>query len=98
MKTSGGQKSDFALVELIQGVNRCSEKETADGKCWMVTPVRLPDLDIFIPKLQLVRTLGTILFLFVLGFNVIPDRMGSYSVLLWSVRISAAAGCYHEHF
>ena len=62
MKTSGGQKSDFALVELIHGVNRCSEKETEDGKCWTVTPVRLPDLDIFIPKLQLVRTLGTILF------------------------------------
>ena len=45
---SNGQETDFALVELDQSVNVCSPRETSDGRCWRVTPVRLPDPFIYI--------------------------------------------------
>ena len=55
---SGGQKSDFAVVELLRSVNICSPEETKKGLCWRVTPVRLPDPSINIRQLQKVRTMG----------------------------------------
>merc|ERR1719186_352828 len=55
---SGGNKTDFALVELLRSVNICSQEETKNGLCWRVTPVRLPDTFIDIKQLQAVRTMG----------------------------------------
>ena len=57
-KNSKGTKTDFAIVELLRDVNTCSPEETKAGKCWLVTPVRLPDPGIYIKQLQTVRTMG----------------------------------------
>ena len=38
-----GQRNDFALIELVESANTCTQEETAQGRCWPVTPVRLPD-------------------------------------------------------
>ena len=51
-------KTDFALVELSRSVNLCSPEEREGGRCWTVTPVRLPDPFIYIKELEIVRTLG----------------------------------------
>ena len=55
---TSGQKTDLAMIELVYSVNICTEKETQDGLCWPITPVRLPDPFIYIKPLQEVRTLG----------------------------------------
>ena len=53
-----GQRTDFALIELAESANTCTQEETARGRCWPVTPVRLPDPFIHIKEGQRVRTLG----------------------------------------
>ena len=53
-----GEKSDFALVELVKSVNACGSQDISSGRCWPITPVGLPDPDISIKKRQKVRTLG----------------------------------------
>ena len=53
-----GQRTDFALIELAESSNTCTQEETAQGRCWPVTPVRLPDPSIQIKEGQRVRTLG----------------------------------------
>ena len=55
---SGRTKTDFALVELESSVNSCTAEETQKGRCWLITPVKLPDEFMIIPPLQEVRTLG----------------------------------------
>jgi len=55
---SGRTKTDFALVELESSVNSCTGEETRKGRCWSITPVKLPDQFMIIPPLQEVRTLG----------------------------------------
>ena len=53
-------KTDFAVIELIREVNACSSQEIAAGRCWTVTPVKLPNIDISIENAELVRTLGNL--------------------------------------
>merc|ERR1711970_1474243 len=53
-----GLKNDFALIELSESANTCTEQETVDGKCWKIDPVRLPDPSLELSRLQKVRTLG----------------------------------------
>ena len=53
-----GQRTDFALIEFAESANTCTQEETARGRCWPVTPVRLPDPFIHINEGQRVRTLG----------------------------------------
>ena len=53
-----GQRTDFALIELAESANICTQEETARGRCWPVTPVRLPDPSFQIKEGQKVRTLG----------------------------------------
>jgi hypothetical protein len=55
---TNGQKTDFALIELVKDVNICSELESKKDLCWEVTPIMLPEQDISIEDLQVVRTLG----------------------------------------
>ena len=52
------ERTDFALIELAESANTCTQEETAQGRCWPVTPVRLPDPFIHIKEGQRVRTLG----------------------------------------
>ena len=55
---TSGEKTDLAIVELVNSINIFTKEETQKGLCWPVTPVRLPDTFVFINPLQKVRTLG----------------------------------------
>ena len=50
-----GQKTDFAIVELVQSVNTCSE---TNRDCWPISPVKLVNPLTVIEPGQEVRTLG----------------------------------------
>jgi hypothetical protein len=67
---TSGQKTDLAMIELVDSVNTCTEKETQDGLCWTITPVRLPDPFIYIKPLQEVRTLGKHIHTNIIGFYI----------------------------
>ena len=52
------EPSDIAIVELHSSVNNCSDSETKAGKCWKITPVKLPSNDLEIRENQTVHALG----------------------------------------
>ena len=52
------ERTDFALIELAESANTCTQEEIAQVRCWPVTPVRLPDPSIQIKEGQRLRTLG----------------------------------------
>ena len=55
---SDGEPSDIAIVELHSSVNNCSDADVKAGKCWKITPVKLPPADIEIRENQTVLALG----------------------------------------
>ena len=50
-----GQKTDFAIIELVNSVNSCEEN---NRECWPISPVSLVDPFVFIEVNQIVKTLG----------------------------------------
>ena len=52
------EQSDIAIVELHYSVNNCSDSETNAGKCWKITPVKLPSNNLEIRENQTVYALG----------------------------------------
>ena len=52
-----GQRNDFALIELVESANTCTQEETAQGRSLPLTPVRLPDPLFQIKEGKRVRTL-----------------------------------------
>ena len=52
------EPSDIAIVELQSSVNNCSDADVRAGKCWKITPVKLPPADIEIRENQTVLALG----------------------------------------
>ena len=54
------EPSDIAIVELQSSVNNCSDGDVRAGKCWKITPVKLPPADVEIKENQIVRALGNL--------------------------------------
>ena len=52
------EQSDIAIVELHSSVNNCSVSDTNAGKCWKITPVKLPSNNLEIRENQTVYALG----------------------------------------